>query len=629
MRLTLVLGLVLLVWALPELTRRLGGRVAVALWVAVANPMMIIHMVGGGHNDLLVMGLLAAGSLFALRGRHVVGIVLVTAAMAVKASAGVALPFLVLVWAAHLSGSRTARITKAAAAGIGVFAGVFAAITLAARVDLGWLPALSAPSMIVNWMSLPTGVGEFVHWLFEIPFDLPKQPFINVARIIGGDRAAGDRRPAVVGRARRRPGRHPAGRDRAAGGRGALAGDAALVRQLGHGADRRGAVVAPGAVVAGVLLADAGDRLLPQRRGRALQLALPGRLRRAVRAGRGVAAPGRPAAPAAARPGRTRPPSPTSSRMPGSGAAELDAAGITDPALRAAYATCRALNAAHGRTYFLATRLLPAARRPAVHALYGFARYADEIVDDLDDDRPVAEKAAELDALTADLEAALDGAPDGPPRPRRAGRHRPPLRHRPAALRRLHGVDADGHHRHRVRDLRRPGRLRARVGGGDRPADAADPRHAGAAGGGRAARRGARAWRSSSRTSCATSARTSTAAASTCLLDELAAFGVDRELLAWCRRTRAARSAGAPRAGPPRRPHPRHLPARASRASRCWSRCRGPAWAARSPSTRASSTRSRRPTTTCCTAGSRCRTGGARPSRCPAWPGRWSPARGR
>jgi 15-cis-phytoene synthase len=92
-------------------------------------------------------------------------------------------------------------------------------------------------------------------------------------------------------------------------------------------------------------------------------------------------------------------------------AGELDAAGITDPALRAAYAICRELNAAHGRTYFLATRLLPAERRPAVHALYGFARYADEIVDDLGDDRPVAAKAAQLDGLTADLEAALDGAP--------------------------------------------------------------------------------------------------------------------------------------------------------------------------------------------------------------------------
>ena len=75
--------------------------------------------------------------------------------------------------------------------------------------------------------------------------------------------------------------------------------------------------------------------------------------------------------------------------------AELDAAGITEPALRAAYATCRALNAHHGRTYFLATRLLPRARRPAVHALYGFARYADEIVDDLGDSRSPATKAAQ------------------------------------------------------------------------------------------------------------------------------------------------------------------------------------------------------------------------------------------
>ena len=64
-------------------------------------------------------------------------------------------------------------------------------------------------------------------------------------------------------------------------------------------------------------------------------------------------------------------------------ARELDAAGITDPALRQSYEACRRLNAAHGKTYYLATLLLPPAKRPYVHALYGFARYADEIVDDL------------------------------------------------------------------------------------------------------------------------------------------------------------------------------------------------------------------------------------------------------
>lgn len=62
---------------------------------------------------------------------------------------------------------------------------------------------------------------------------------------------------------------------------------------------------------------------------------------------------------------------------------ELDAAGIVDPELRASYLRCKQLNSEHGKTYFLATQLLPPAKRPYVHALYGFARYADEIVDDL------------------------------------------------------------------------------------------------------------------------------------------------------------------------------------------------------------------------------------------------------
>ncbi|MEV0126528.1 phytoene/squalene synthase family protein [Streptomyces sp. NPDC050703] len=88
-------------------------------------------------------------------------------------------------------------------------------------------------------------------------------------------------------------------------------------------------------------------------------------------------------------------------------ARELDAAGITDPALRAAYRHCRRLNARHGTTYFLATRLLPVERRPAVHALYGFARWADDIVDDLGSLATPAQRATSLDRLGSDLAAGL------------------------------------------------------------------------------------------------------------------------------------------------------------------------------------------------------------------------------
>jgi phytoene synthase len=64
--------------------------------------------------------------------------------------------------------------------------------------------------------------------------------------------------------------------------------------------------------------------------------------------------------------------------------------------LEQSYEECKRLNALHGKTYYLATLLLPAKKRPPVHALYGFARYADEIVDDLASTLSDGEKAHAL-----------------------------------------------------------------------------------------------------------------------------------------------------------------------------------------------------------------------------------------
>lgn len=75
---------------------------------------------------------------------------------------------------------------------------------------------------------------------------------------------------------------------------------------------------------------------------------------------------------------------------------ELTAAGILDPELRKSYAECKRLNSLHGKTYYLATLLLPPEKRPFVHALYGFARYADEIVDDLSSTLTIEEKSEVL-----------------------------------------------------------------------------------------------------------------------------------------------------------------------------------------------------------------------------------------
>jgi len=184
-RLVLLGGLALLAYAVPRLADSLGGDRTVALWLVIANPLTVVHLVGGPHNDLLMTGLLATGTLLVLGRRHVAGTALVTAAMAVKASAGIALPFLVWIWAAHLLGDRRVRLFRAGAGSVAVFASVFTAITMLSGVGLGWIPALNAPSLIVNWMSLPTAAGQLTHAL-TVPFGhFDDGPFIMVCRLLG------------------------------------------------------------------------------------------------------------------------------------------------------------------------------------------------------------------------------------------------------------------------------------------------------------------------------------------------------------------------------------------------------------------------------------------------------------
>jgi alpha-1,6-mannosyltransferase len=186
MKLGLAVGVALIVWAMPGLVRHLGGRLPVALWLAVAGPMTVVHLVGGPHNDVLMVGLLAVGTVLVLDRRHVLGIVVVTLAVAVKATAAVALPFLVWVWAGHLESTRWRNFTRACACSVGIFVVTFAAATIASGVDLGWITALDAPTAIVNWLSIPTGAGEVLHGLVGVFVDLPKVWFVTVMRVVGG-----------------------------------------------------------------------------------------------------------------------------------------------------------------------------------------------------------------------------------------------------------------------------------------------------------------------------------------------------------------------------------------------------------------------------------------------------------
>jgi phytoene synthase len=78
-----------------------------------------------------------------------------------------------------------------------------------------------------------------------------------------------------------------------------------------------------------------------------------------------------------------------------------------DPALTDAYETCRRMHRRHDPTYYLATRRLPEDVRPATHALYGYVRTADQIVDGPRRAATPAARRAALDAWEDELRRGL------------------------------------------------------------------------------------------------------------------------------------------------------------------------------------------------------------------------------
>jgi alpha-1,6-mannosyltransferase len=160
LRLCMLPGLALLIWAAPRVARHVGADGAVALWICVLNPLVIIHLMGGVHNEMLMVGLMMAGIALTFARHHVAGAALIAIAVAVKATAILALPFMVWVWMRHLAGSRPRAFAIASAASVATFVAVFAILSALAGVGLGWLTALAGSVRIINWLTVPTALAN-------------------------------------------------------------------------------------------------------------------------------------------------------------------------------------------------------------------------------------------------------------------------------------------------------------------------------------------------------------------------------------------------------------------------------------------------------------------------------------
>ncbi|MFB9334820.1 polyprenol phosphomannose-dependent alpha 1,6 mannosyltransferase MptB [Actinoplanes octamycinicus] len=175
-RLAALAGVLAVAAGLPVLARRCGVAPARALWLALAGPLIGAHLLGGPHNDAMMLGLMVAGLAVLVRFPRrpvatVAGGVLLGAAVAVKASALIAVPFAVLIVAGTQAVHRRIGLRDLVAGTVGVAAAgaaTLAGITLLAGLDLGWVAGLKDSEALVQFSSMPTAVGMTVTYAGQL-----------------------------------------------------------------------------------------------------------------------------------------------------------------------------------------------------------------------------------------------------------------------------------------------------------------------------------------------------------------------------------------------------------------------------------------------------------------------------
>lgn len=190
-RIVVLIGVAMIVWATPRLARRCGVAEVTALWLGAANPLLLMHLVAGIHNEALMLGLMLTGTELALRGIDAVtpllprpvhwprsraelarwaplgmllaGTVLITLSSQVKLPGLLALGFTAMALARRWGGGVKAFLA-ASTLTCAVSLAVMAIIGWASGLGFGWLFTLGTANVVRSWMSPPTllalGTGQ-------------------------------------------------------------------------------------------------------------------------------------------------------------------------------------------------------------------------------------------------------------------------------------------------------------------------------------------------------------------------------------------------------------------------------------------------------------------------------------
>jgi hypothetical protein len=190
LRLLAVAGVGLMALSIPSLARSLGRDPSYAFTVAVLNPVTILHLVGGAHNDAIMLGLLMAGLAVARRGRPVAGIVLCALAAAVKVPAALGVLYIGWDWLGTGLPVR-ARIRPVVTAGL-IAAAVMGALSVATGLGWSWVLNLATPGTVRSWVAPATGVGIlFTDVTHLVGIGVPLHTMLTLTRGLGVIAAVG------------------------------------------------------------------------------------------------------------------------------------------------------------------------------------------------------------------------------------------------------------------------------------------------------------------------------------------------------------------------------------------------------------------------------------------------------
>lgn len=179
-RLVSLLGVAAAAWGIIALARRCDVNGSAAVWLGVLNPLVILHLVGGIHNEAIMMGILLVGLELGLRGmdalgtgtrRRAIGFLvvsggLISCAGMVKVPGFMALGFIGMTLARRWGGWR--GIVRAVVTQTAIMVATVAAATAVTGIGMGWVTGQGGAASIRSWLSLSTDIGVVTAFIGQL-----------------------------------------------------------------------------------------------------------------------------------------------------------------------------------------------------------------------------------------------------------------------------------------------------------------------------------------------------------------------------------------------------------------------------------------------------------------------------